>query len=269
MTAGRAPRHPFGQGLSIAFPWVHNDLVGAPSSRADELAALRRRAYGPDADIQADPRALARLEELEQESSPFAHGEQDQTRAPSDRRPPRDGAGHMAPAAEPARVARWSGVAGIIAVVASIIAALALGALAIDRLTEPRPLARFTALPEPPQGTALPLLRPELFGFLHESDRVFVSYGEFGALDLWRTTDARGRQCLVVSVGGAVPGFDCTVPDIETIVSLRSQNSWVPANPDGGPIPNGSTLRFVLDDGVIEVYVARAASPRSPSDDAG
>ena len=30
-----------------------------------ELAALRRRAYGPDADIDGDPRALLRLEELE------------------------------------------------------------------------------------------------------------------------------------------------------------------------------------------------------------
>lgn len=35
----------------------------------DELAELRRRAYGPDADIVADPAALARLRELET----FAH----------------------------------------------------------------------------------------------------------------------------------------------------------------------------------------------------
>ncbi|MGN6221550.1 MAG: hypothetical protein ACTHNQ_18780 [Microbacterium sp.] len=32
---------------------------------ADELRALRARAYGPDADIHADPAALARLQELE------------------------------------------------------------------------------------------------------------------------------------------------------------------------------------------------------------
>ncbi len=30
-----------------------------------ELAALRRRAYGPDADIQSDPAAVRRLSELE------------------------------------------------------------------------------------------------------------------------------------------------------------------------------------------------------------
>lgn len=34
-------------------------------SRDDELRALRERAYGPDADIHADPVALARLQELE------------------------------------------------------------------------------------------------------------------------------------------------------------------------------------------------------------
>ncbi|MFD4958109.1 hypothetical protein [Microbacterium sp. NPDC058389] len=34
-------------------------------SRDDELRALRARAYGPDADIHADPAALARLQELE------------------------------------------------------------------------------------------------------------------------------------------------------------------------------------------------------------
>ncbi len=42
----------------------------SPSTRADELAALRRRAYGPDADIQNDPRAQARLAELERAIAP-------------------------------------------------------------------------------------------------------------------------------------------------------------------------------------------------------
>lgn len=36
----------------------------------DELALLRRRAYGPDADIEDDPAALARLRELEAAAGP-------------------------------------------------------------------------------------------------------------------------------------------------------------------------------------------------------
>src|SRR4029450_3948501 len=43
-------------------------FMDAPSltpERSRELADLRRRAYGPDADIQRDPGALHRLHELE------------------------------------------------------------------------------------------------------------------------------------------------------------------------------------------------------------
>ncbi|QIG40076.1 hypothetical protein G5T42_11775 [Microbacterium sp. 4R-513] len=43
----------------------------------DELRALRERAYGPDADIDGDPMALARLRQLEAEASvPTSVGEQ-------------------------------------------------------------------------------------------------------------------------------------------------------------------------------------------------
>ena len=38
-------------------------------SSRDELAALRKRAYGPDADILDDPAALARLSELEEQAA--------------------------------------------------------------------------------------------------------------------------------------------------------------------------------------------------------
>ncbi len=51
---------------------------------ADELRALRARAYGPDADIHADPAALARLQELEaQNRSAFALSEEAGTDAAS------------------------------------------------------------------------------------------------------------------------------------------------------------------------------------------
>ena len=42
-----------------------------------ELAHLRARAYGPDADIHADPPALARLREIEQQQRPPARGADD------------------------------------------------------------------------------------------------------------------------------------------------------------------------------------------------
>jgi hypothetical protein len=42
-----------------------SDYRGDVDDDVAELAALRRRAYGPDADIDGDPAALARLDELE------------------------------------------------------------------------------------------------------------------------------------------------------------------------------------------------------------
>ena len=42
-------------------------MQGMDDPNALELTALRRRAYGPDADIDADPAALARLRELEEQ----------------------------------------------------------------------------------------------------------------------------------------------------------------------------------------------------------
>ena len=46
---------------------MHTGFVDDKSPAEDELAALRRRAYGPDADIGADPRAQARLADLERQ----------------------------------------------------------------------------------------------------------------------------------------------------------------------------------------------------------
>ena len=48
---------------------VHTGTMDAKSPAEDELASLRWRAYGPDADISADPHAQARLAELERQHS--------------------------------------------------------------------------------------------------------------------------------------------------------------------------------------------------------
>ena len=246
---------------------VDNGLV-APSTRADELAALRRRAYGPDADIQDDPRALARLAELERAIAPVASAQPDEP-ATDEAPAPARSAGQK-PFAPPTShpTGRWRNAIAVVAVTASVIAAIALGALAFERVNRPQPVARFPALAEPSQGTAFPLPYPELLREFDFRQPFYVPHGEYGALDMWSATGPRGRQCLIVSVGGEVPGFACTVRAIETIVDIRSQNSWMPDSPDGGPIPNGSTVRFVLHDGVIDVYVGRASPPvERPEDD--
>ncbi|WP_137844866.1 hypothetical protein [Microbacterium sp. 2FI] len=52
--------------MSVARGGSGGDGVAAGVSPATELSALRRRAYGPDADIATDPVAQSRLAELEQ-----------------------------------------------------------------------------------------------------------------------------------------------------------------------------------------------------------
>ena len=241
----------------------------SPSTRADELAALRRRAYGPDADIQNDPRAQARLAELERAIAPVEVAHPDASATGDVPRPARFATPAPSAATPPRPSGRWRNAVAVVAVAASVIAVIALGALVFERLNRPEPVARFPALAEPPQGTASPLPYPDLLQEFDFRQPVFVSHGEYGALDLWSATGPRGRQCLVVSVGGEVPGFACTVPTIDAIVDIRSQNSWMPEAPDGGPIPNGSTIRFVLNDGVIEVYVGRVPPPADPSEGGG
>jgi hypothetical protein len=222
---------------------------------------LRRRAYGPDADIDADPVARARLAKLEHE---FA--EEGQRLA--DRGSLHSRTSTVAPHApvdgtSPPGSARTSGAMPVIAISASVVAALALGALLLERLEQPQSVARFEALDQVPRGTALPNLDAEDFRVFGLTAPVFVPHGEYGALDLWSTTDDRGRQCLAVSVGGELLGFHCTAPTIDTFVDVVGMNSVLPEAPEGGRIPFESTIRFVLHDDVIEVFLGRLG------DDAG
>lgn len=244
---------------------------------------MRRRAYGPDADIDADPVAQARLAELERE---YAQRGRAADRTPTDRdaatgeavsmsspvtRPEdhRDADGSRAPADPSATavvVPGQSDTAGLggmrralplIAIGASVVAVIALGVLGFERLSRPQPAARLQELTEVPRGTALPVVDSDVLRFWGVTEPVFVSYGEYGALDAWRMSGSPGRQCVVVSVGGDVAGLHCTAPGIDTIVDILSVNSWMPAVSDGGRIPLDSTVRFVLHDDVIDVFVGR------------
>jgi hypothetical protein len=145
----------------------------------------------------------------------------------------------------------------VVAVAASVVAAGALGALLLERLNEPQSVARFEPLDHVPRGTALPDIDPEYLRVWGVPASEIVPYGEYGALDLWRTTGDQGRQCLVVSVGGEVFGLHCTAPTIDTFVDVVGTNTVMPEAPEGGRIPSASTIRFVLHDDVIDVYLGR------------
>jgi hypothetical protein len=237
---------------------VDNGPVNSVPLPAEELAALRRRAYGPDADIEADPVAQARLEELEREYALRGRAAPDDAPIDSDAAPANAGSSSP-PVAQPADESpgRIRRALPLIAIGASVVAVIAVGAWAFERLNRPQPAARLEALADVPRGTAVPLVAPEDLRTWRVTEPVFVSYGEYGALDAWSMSGSPGRQCIVVSVGGEVAGIHCTTPEIDTFVDILSLNSWMPEAPEGGRIPLESTIRFVLHDDVVDVYVGR------------
>lgn len=244
---------------------MHYGFVDAESPAEDELAVLRRRAYGPDADIGADPRAQARLANLERHLATREYGASADARTvpPIGRAtevvdPPTGvtvHGGSAAPdaadeaergiAATPAESAPSGSAAGrmrralpwVIAAGALVVAS-ALGAMYVDAVTEPSVEAQLVALDEPLPGSVPPALSREDLGWT--TDPVFVSHGRYGPLEVWSTTAPHG-QCLAVVFASSVLRFNCTVSSLDTVADVAAQDSsLLPADAPGGPIPDRS-----------------------------
>jgi len=260
------------------------------SSAEDELAALRRRAYGPNADIGEDPRAQARLAELEREhasreadastvsrSAPRT-GPAREVDGPStvgaDRGSPtaadaRDGANQVSAAsrgeAAPNRTARRRlrrALPWVIAAGAGVLAAT-FGVLYFASMTQPVVEARLVARAEPPAGTEPPALQEDDLGFLETTNPAWVSHGGYGPLEVWSTTAPHNWQCLAVVFQASTWRFNCTVASLDTVADVTVDESLLPTDAPGGPIPYWSTVRFVLHDDVVDVFIGRNGDPRT------
>ncbi|HEX5856723.1 MAG TPA: hypothetical protein VFY91_01310 [Microbacterium sp.] len=260
------------------------DAVPPPD---DELAALRRRAYGPDADIGADPHAQARLAELERAQappisrahagSPGADGygpADDEVAAPHSGAQPAaaGGTGQPGPAAgAPALPAADRGPPGarrahprlpwVIAAIAAIVALVSLGVHVVDAVTRPRAEARLVALDQPLSGDVPPTLDQDELQFLETTAPDWVSYGGYGALRVWSTSAPNDWRCLAVVFEQDLWRFNCTAPTIDTTADVVIVSRLLPADAPGGPIPEDSTVRFVLHDDVVDVYIERNPTP--------
>jgi hypothetical protein len=84
-------------------------------------------------------------------------------------------------------------------------------------------------------------------------DADYVSYGSYGAAEIWSTTTPGPKQCLGVVVHGSTWRFFCTATTIDTIADIDIDPNLVPPTPSGEPASN---IRFVLHDGVVDVYLA-------------
>lgn len=228
---------------------------------------MRSRAYGPDADIDAD--ALERLIELEsmvRASAPTVDTADDPASEVRLDRPQRTRASALTAATavivdesadDPARSAIIEGQAPArrawwhqVPLWAYIVVATAIGlvaGLAIPALLTPQPVA---TLRPAPIGEAP--LEFEMYGMQGESQ---VRYDPFYGLEVWSAVTQQGSMCIVITTGRSEwMGAGCAPEPLNPTADITFVAGMRPV--DGLELPDGSIARFVLRGDVIEVWIA-------------
>ena len=139
----------------------------------------------------------------------------------------------------------------VIAAVALLVAVIAVGVLAVNAVSAPRPVATLVAQADPTPG-AVPL-DDEIAQEWGVTEAEFVSYGSYGAAEIWSTMTPEGKRCIAVIVESHTWVFRCTAPSLDTIADIDIDPSEVPPAPSGEPAAN---VRFVLDEEGVDVYLA-------------
>ncbi|WP_137844038.1 hypothetical protein [Microbacterium sp. 2FI] len=235
----------------------------ATSSAAErELRELRLRAYGPHADIDGDPVALARLEKLEAAHALAAHGTPAEE-LPSSAldSPPGRQASPVALATASVSVGdtppsrtrptagrpRWR--AWLIAAALVVILGLAYGG---TRLVGDHPEATLRPTGAEPDTRVYRMLvyAPDL----RIASSTLRSFGTYRDIDIWAADDAFGNPCLLAldrSVDGLL-GAECTPPEGELTMDVGVWPLW--ERDFGADLPDGSVIRFVHRGDAVEVY---------------
>jgi hypothetical protein len=229
-----------------------------------ELTRLRRRAYGPDADIAADPDAVARLAELE---SAVKAGEDGSESIPA--APPAGSADAVAQYApvEPAaavrplasatrRLARRLAIAAV-AVVSLVVGAAA--AVGVSALSVPRPDATLQLADVDPDAD--PTLGDGWLASFRIARSDLRAFDEYRGYRAWSGTAPDGFVCLFVthSDGGLV-SQSCTAPGIHPVADFPPGNGLTSLG--GGP---RSIVRFELRGAEVHVFDRRASVSMDPS----
>jgi hypothetical protein len=278
--------------VSVTGEAADNEAVELPALTPEEvreLAALRRRAYGPDADIGSDPPALARLEQLQRAArpgtpeaagslpavwrragaGPFAAAP-DRAYVSPDPGPSApaepaaefaDGVPEVASAARGAwlrSIPPWAFVVAASAVLVS--AAVVWGAL---HLAAPR--SDLTLEPVAGAQEAPAWIDQQIFlSTLYDLDGSSAQrYEDFRTLEVWTVQGKDGARCLALTAPrlASALGFECSPVGLDPTVDL---SIWpgMDENITQG-LSGGSAYRFVLHGGLVHVWV-RSGSPAPP-----
>lgn len=263
----------------------------APSQspeRSKELADLRRRAYGPDADIDRDPAAQRRLSELEALARTHAAGdavdvapEPAGPSAPSDvpdaqadaggeaSDPPPIPAAEEEPgplpaiaAAEPAgatvarpwwrRLPRWT-VTALAGVAAGVAIGIAIGtAIGSAWTTDTEPPPDLTLGVEPGGGE-------RGAGFIENLNYWGVDVGSmvphqaFDVIQVWTARGIDDSRCLLLSHEGAFLSATCSGAGLDPVLDFTVYDSM--ALELDAPLPVGTVIRFIGRDASVDVWV--------------
>lgn len=251
------------------------------NERADELADLRRRAYGPDADIHGDPEALRRLEELEQRARPVAAppGQPRGEEAPGDIEesaaeqasespdaivPESDEHGtDEAPATEApgTAVVPWWRRPSIWAVAAvSLVVGGVLSAAAVAWSTPP-PL-------DPPDATLAirgggevdPGWLASVRSWGVDPDSL-ARFEEYDVLGVWSGITANDDRCLLLSYRREIFRAACATAGLDPVLDLYADEGWLFTLNE--PLLPGGVIRFVAHPESVDVWF-RQGTPSLP-----
>lgn len=240
-------------------------MPSVPSSGAldAELAALRARAYGADADIERDPAALARLAELE-EWHAFTTARNEQV-APSDPTVDEPSAAAAATRAERGADAPRDPTPDIARRIRrEKLKALALGAgvatgiaVAIGGLllwAAPRPSAVLHQITGPPSDQVLRLADYARSFLVDES--TLHGFEPFRNLSVWAASSSLGNSCLLVFEPSTdnFLGASCVPPPAEPTVEIYDVPIYALQDWHEG-LDVGAMARFVRNGDEVDVWV--------------
>ncbi|WP_194396597.1 hypothetical protein [Microbacterium atlanticum] len=222
------------------------------SADADELERLRRRAYGPDADIGDDPSAQARLEELEaadRRRRTVAARTNARPDVPGDAGPIDAAEDGGAPAGAAVRPRRRSAAAAVAAASVVVFAAFAASTSSpVDHLPTRTATGPEAVLAPLPRGAA-PVDPHGVLGRMGLSAAELRRYDGFDGLAVWSGRSRFGTMCLVIrephralGLGSGAEG--CAPYGAGASVELLVDDA-----------PRRDFVRFVLLNGHVVVYV--------------
>ncbi|MHC2998873.1 hypothetical protein [Microbacterium sp. HJ5] len=251
--------------------------MDAPSlspARSRELADLRKRAYGPDADIQRDPVAQARLHELEAlarstaEAAPAAEAdarpttpvpdaeatasvaarEEEATDDPAEAAP---AAAQVADPAAPARRRWWQRVPlWSVTALVGIAAGVAIG-VAWPTDSEPPP---DLVLDVEPAGAERGAGFTENLNYWGVDPGSVVPHEAFDTIQVWTARAVDDARCVLLSHEGGFLGATCSGAGLDPVLDFTVYDGM--SVELDSELPVGTVIRFVGRDGRVAVWVS-------------